>query len=155
MPTRIQVEDDIASKITNKTAAGSLTNTDDGANRVLMLDYIDQEVTAAKSYTDGKVPTKTSAAVTLSGTQSELTNDISFCSFTGGKAYLPATTIIGKEVLVLAVANNIEIFANVDNTAKMLTTYPTFTASVVLTTNQFYRFTYIGLSGYWKAELMN
>lgn len=144
MPTRAEVLADIASKITDKTAAGSLTNTDDGANRVFILDYIDQQS-----------PTKTSAAVTLSGTQSELTNDISFCSFTGGKAYLPATTIIGKEVLVLAVANNIEIFANVDNTAKMLTTYPTFTASVVLTTNQFYRFTYIGLSGYWKAELMN
>lgn len=44
MPTRAEVLTDIASKITDKTAAGSLTNTDDGANRVLILDYIDQQV---------------------------------------------------------------------------------------------------------------
>ena len=163
MPTRAEVLADIASKITDKTAAGSLTNTDDGANRVLILDYTDQEVAAAKAYTDGKVPTKTSAVVTLTGTQTQLPNDINFCNFTGGKAYLPATTMIGREYIVLAVSNNIEIFANVANDTKMFVTYPTLVASVVLTTNQMYRFTYLGIGtggggvvdGYWKAELMN
>ena len=152
MPTRAEVLSDIASKITDKTAAGSLTNTDDGANRVLILDYIDQQA-----------PTKTSAVVTLTGTQTQLPNDINFCNFTGGKAYLPATTMIGREYIVLAVSNNIEIFANVANDTKMFVTYPALVASVVLTTNQMYRFTYLGIGtgaagvidGYWKAELMN
>jgi len=44
MPTRAEVDADIVSKITDKTAAGSLSNIDDGANRELMLDYIDQQV---------------------------------------------------------------------------------------------------------------
>ena len=152
MPTRAEVLADIASKITDKTAAGSLTNTDDGANRVLILDYIDQQA-----------PIKTSAVVTLTGTQTQLPNDINFCNFTGGKAYLPATTMIGREYIVLAVSNNIEIFANVANDTKMFVTYPTLVASIVLTTNQMYRFTYLGIGtggggvvdGYWKAELMN
>ena len=151
MPTRTEVLADIASKITDKTAAGSLTNTDDGANRVLILDYIDQQA-----------PIKTSAVVTLTGTQTQLPKDINFCNFTGGKAYLPATTMIGREYIVLAVSNNIEIFANAANDTKMFITYPTLVASVVLTTNQMYRFTYLGIGtgtggvidGYWKAELM-
>jgi len=42
--TRTDVNNDITSKITSKTAAGSLTNIDDGANRVLMMDYVDQEI---------------------------------------------------------------------------------------------------------------
>jgi len=44
MPTRAEVSADITAKITSKTAAGSLSNVDDGANRELILDYIDQEV---------------------------------------------------------------------------------------------------------------
>jgi len=44
--TRADVNNDINSKITSKTTSGSLTNTDDGANRVLMMDYVDQEVKA-------------------------------------------------------------------------------------------------------------
>jgi hypothetical protein len=42
--TRADVNTDITNKITSKTVAGSLTNTDDGANRVLMMDYVDQQV---------------------------------------------------------------------------------------------------------------
>jgi len=42
--TRTDVNNDIASKITSKTAALSLSNVDDGANRVLMMDYVDQQV---------------------------------------------------------------------------------------------------------------
>jgi len=41
--TRADVNNDINSKITSKTTSGSLTNTDDGANRVLMMDYVDQQ----------------------------------------------------------------------------------------------------------------
>jgi len=41
--TRTDVNNDIASKITSKTAALSLSNVEDGANRVLMMDYVDQE----------------------------------------------------------------------------------------------------------------
>jgi len=47
MPTRAEVSADIAAKITDKTAAGSISNVDDGANRELILDYV-----------DGKTPTK-------------------------------------------------------------------------------------------------
>jgi len=42
--TRADVNTDISTKITSKTAAGSFTNTEDGANRVLMMDYVDQQV---------------------------------------------------------------------------------------------------------------
>lgn len=42
--TRQDVNDDIADKITGKTTAKSLTQTEDGANRVLMMDYVDQEI---------------------------------------------------------------------------------------------------------------
>jgi len=42
--TRTDVNNDITSKITSKTAALSLSNIDDGANRVLMMDYVDQQV---------------------------------------------------------------------------------------------------------------
>lgn len=48
--TRSQVSTDITNKITSKTAAGSLSNTDDGANRELILDYVDQQL-PYKSYT--------------------------------------------------------------------------------------------------------
>jgi len=146
--TRQDVLDDIASKITDKVAAGSLTNAEDGANRELMLDYIDQETS------------KDSGTVTLSGTTQVLPYRINSCSFTGGKAYLPAPLKIGAEFYVIAVSNNIEISANVAGTAKMFVTFNTFVANVVLTTNQMYRFVYIGFGtgiggvtdGFWKAE---
>ena len=149
--TRQDVNDDIVAKISGKTTARSINPIDDGANRELMMDYVDQQA-----------PNKSSSAVALTGTQSELPKDINFCNFTGGKAYLPSTTIIGKEILVLAVSNNIEIFANVANTSKMFATYGTFVASIMLTANQFYRFIYIGggtgaggtVDGYWKAEII-
>lgn len=43
MPTRIEVNTDIRDKVTSKTSPGSFTNTEDGANRMLMMDYVDQE----------------------------------------------------------------------------------------------------------------
>lgn len=149
--TNTALKNQIDIDVTNKVTTSSITPTNVGDSIKLVVDYIDQQA-----------PSKNSTAVTLSATQIPLPNDINTCNFTGGKAYLPTTEVIGKEVIVLAVSNNIEIFANVENTNKMFATYPTFTASIVLTTNQMYRFIYIGLGsgtcgvvdGYWKAELM-
>ena len=152
MATNAELKALTASQIRDKTSQRSITKTN-------IADRID----AGYDYTDQQAPIKTSAVVTLTGTQTQLPNDINFCNFTGGKAYLPATTMIGREYIVLAVSNNIEIFANVANDTKMFVTYPTLIASVVLTTNQMYRFTYLGIGtgtggvidGYWKAELIN
>lgn len=112
---------------------------------------------------NGLVGAKTSGSQTLSATPAVLLYDINSCSFGGGKAYLDATDVIGKEIYVIAASNNIEVRANVANSAKMFVTFMTFVTSVTLTTNQMYRFTYIGFGtgtggatdGYWKAELMN
>jgi len=141
--TRAEVNNDINSKITSKTTAGSLTNIDDGANRVLMMDYVDQQA-----------PIKIADVLTLSTTPQVLPYDVNSLSFSGGIAYLPTTDIIGKEVYAIANSNNIEIRANVGNTAKMFVTFGTFVQNVILTTNQMYRFIYIGFDtvGYWKAE---
>lgn len=118
------------------------------------------ELKKVADYAEQLSPIKTAGAVTLSGTPSALPNDVNSCSFTEGVAYLPATTTIGKQVIVIAVSNNIEIRANVSNTAKMFETFNTFVSNVILTTNQMCRFTYIGfgtglggaVDGYWKAE---
>jgi len=141
--TRAEVNNDINSKITSKTTAGSLTNIDDGANRVLMMDYVDQQA-----------PIKVADVLTLSTTPQVLPYDVNSLSFSGGIAYLPTTDVIGKEVYAIANSNNIEIRANVGNTAKMFVTFGTFVQNVILTTNQMYRFIYIGFDtvGYWKAE---
>jgi len=42
--TRQDVSDDIVAKISGKTTAKSITPTEDGANRELMMNYLDQEV---------------------------------------------------------------------------------------------------------------
>jgi len=42
--TRQDVNNDITAKISGKTIAKSITPTDDGANRELMMDYLDQEI---------------------------------------------------------------------------------------------------------------
>lgn len=115
-------------------------------------------VKAVKTYVDanaGGAP-KTSGSIDLSATPQVLPYDINSCSFSGGIAYLPTTNIISREIYVIATANNISIRANVANTAKMFTTFGTFTSNIVLTTNQMYRFIYIGfdVEGYWKAELI-
>lgn len=45
MPIKRQdVNDDITAKVTGKTLAKSFSNIEDGANRVLMMDYVDQEI---------------------------------------------------------------------------------------------------------------
>jgi len=154
--TRGQVDTDVDDKIRNKTVSDKVNNVEDADNRNLILDYIDQEFATASVV-------KTSGSVTLTATPSVLPYDINSCSFGGGKCYLPSTTKIGDEKLVIAVSNNIEVRANVANTSKMFSTFNTFVTSVTLTTNQMYRFTYIGFGsgiggatdGYWKAEILN
>lgn len=44
MITRAEVNLDIAEKITDKTVLDKVSNVEDGGNRVLMMDYLDQEV---------------------------------------------------------------------------------------------------------------
>lgn len=149
--TNTALKAQIDSQITNETTPSSVSPTDVGTNLKALVDYVDQQV-----------PLKTSGAITLSATTQVLPYDTNSCSFTGGKAYLPAVSEINKEIYVIATSNNIEISANVGGTLKMFTTFNTFVANVVLTTNQMYRFIYIGFGsgaggvddGYWKAELL-
>lgn len=143
--TNTALKDQIDSNITNKTGAGSITKTNVGNELKSIVDYVDQQA-----------PTKTAGSVDLSLTPQVLPYDMNSCSFAGGIAYLPATDIIGREIYAIAVANNIVIRANVANTNKMFTTFGTFAQSLILTTNQMYRFIYVGFEteGYWKAELI-
>lgn len=64
MPTREEVLADIESKITDKTPSDKVQNTEDGANRVLIVDYIDQEVDTRSE----KYFTIYKAKITQSGT---------------------------------------------------------------------------------------
>ena len=56
--------------------------------------------------------TLTSGVATLTVTPTVLPFDVNSCTFTGGKAFLPTTTQIGKQITVIATSNNIEIYAN-------------------------------------------
>lgn len=133
----------IDSQITNETTPASVSPTDVGTNIKAVVDYVDQQA-----------PIKTSGSVTLSGTPSLLPYDVNSCSFSGGKAFLPTTSEIGKQIIVIATQNNIEVRANSSGTNFMFLTFNTFIASVTLLTNEMYRFTYVGFGGYWKAELL-
>jgi hypothetical protein len=109
----------------------------------------------------GSIP-QTSGAINLSATPQVLPFDINSCATQGGKAFLPSTTEIGKQVYVFAVQDNIEIRANSANTNFMFVKFQTFIPSVTLLNKQMYRFTYIGfgsgtggtVGGYWLAELI-
>lgn len=96
-------------------------------------------------------------------TTSLLGFDVNSCPHANSLYFLPTTTVIGKQVLVISAgvtANNIQIFANAAADAKMFETFGTNIASVTLTPNQLYRFTYLGygtgaggvVNGFWKAE---
>ena len=146
--TNTELKSQIDSEITNETGANSVSTIDVGSNMKDIVDYVDQEIDALP------IAPKTSGTITLSATFQVLPYDINSCSFAGGKAFLPTTTENGKEVLVIAVANNIEIRANEAGTNFMFQTFNTFVSSVTLLTNEMYRFTYIGFGGYWKAELL-
>jgi len=147
--TSTELKAQIDSQITNETTANAITPTDVGTNLKEVVDYVDQQV-----------PNKTATSTTLSATPQVLPSDINSVTFGGGIAYLPATTTIGKEVLVISNATGIEIRANEGNTNKMFETFNTFVASVTLAQYEMFRFTYIGfgtgtggsVGGYWKAE---
>jgi hypothetical protein len=141
--TNTALKAQIDSQITNETATGGITPYEVGTNLKEIVNYVDQQS-----------PIKVADALTLSATPQVLPYDVNSLSFSGGIAYLPTTDVIGKEVYAIANSNNIEIRANVGNTAKMFVTFGTFVQNVILTTNQMYRFIYIGFDtvGYWKAE---
>lgn len=143
--TNTALKAQIDSQVTNETLPNSISPADVGGNLKAVVDYVDQQA-----------PIKTAGSIDLSLTPQVLPYDMNSCSFAGGIAYLPATDVIGREIYAIAVANNIVIRANVVNTNKMFTTFGTFTQNVVLTTNQMYRFIYVGFEteGYWKAELI-
>ena len=145
--TSAELKTQIDSEVTNKAATNSVSPTNVGDNLKDVVDYVVQEINALP------LVTNTSGATTLSATQQVVPRFMNFFSFTGGKAFLPATTTIGRQFLVIAVANNIEVFANEANTNFMFLTYNTFINKVTLATNEMYRFTYIGFN-YWKAELL-
>lgn len=143
MPTREELDEDIDLLVTNKTEPDSLTPEDEGTALKLVADYVDQQA-----------PTKTQGNVALSETPSVLPNDVNMCSFNNGIAYLPTTTVIGKEIIVFAVAN-ISVRANVANTNFLsVARFQTFTNSVDVPLGKGVRFTYVGL-GYWQAEFLN
>lgn len=141
--TNTQIKDNNNTLIRIKTVAKSITKINVADQLDASIDYIDQQA-----------PIKVAEVLTLSATPQVLPYDVNSLSFSGGKAYLPTTDVIGKEVYAIANSNNIEIRANVGNTAKMFVTFGTFVQNVILTTNQMYRFIYIGFDtvGYWKAE---
>jgi len=141
--TNTTLKAQIDSQITNETLPSSISPADVGGNLKAVVDYIDQQA-----------PIKVADVLTLSATPQVLPYDVNSLSFSGGIAYLPTTDVIGKEVYVIANSNNIEIRANAGNTAKMFVTFGNFVQNVILTTNQMYRFIYIGFDtvGYWKAE---
>jgi len=141
--TNTALKAQIDSQITNETATGGITPYEVGTNLKEIVNYVDQQA-----------PIKIADVLTLSATPQILPYDVNSLSFSGGIAYLPTTDVIGKEVYAIANSNNIEIRANVGNTAKMFVTFGTFVQNVILTTNQMYRFIYIGFDtvGYWKAE---
>lgn len=65
--TRADVNTDITAKITGQTTAKSITPIIDGANRVLMMDYVDQEITT--------VNTEISATESVSNKSTDVTAD--------------------------------------------------------------------------------
>lgn len=141
--TNTALKAQIDSQITNETTSQGITPAEVGGNLTAIVNYVDQQA-----------PLKTTGTTSLTGTTQVLAYDINSLSFSGGKAYLPDTTIVGKQIYVIANSANIEISANVGGTAKMFTAFNTFIISVTLAQFQMYRFTYIDFGGYWKAELI-
>lgn len=95
MPTREEVEADIASKITDKTTLDKVNNTDDGANRNLILDYIDQEV-----LTISQVAKTVKRSLTHSELLDIFTTPIIVLPAVEGKMYIP------KDILVKYINND-------------------------------------------------
>lgn len=154
MATNIELKSQIDTDIINKTLPNSVTRANVGNTFKNVIDYVDQEISTNN--------TKTSIGLTLSAIQQVLPSDINSVNFSGGKAYLPNTTVIGKEILVISNSSAIEIFANVGNTNKMFVNFNTFVNKVTMGQYEMYKFTYIGfgtgvgglVDGFWKAEII-
>jgi len=139
----------IDSQITNETTPASVTPTDVGTNIKAIIDYIDQQS-----------PVKTAGSVEATDVSlyPELIYDLNTVNTTGAtdKVVLPATTVIGKEVLVFA-ANNANAFAVRGNQSGTAVLSPNGVVSqstnVSIAANISYRFIHLGV-GYWKAELI-
>lgn len=137
--TNTALKAQIDSQITNETTSNAITPTKVGVNMKAIID----------------LSIKTSGTISQANiTPVPLTFDVNILNFGGGRAYLPTTDEIGKEILVIADADNCTVRANVGNTAKIFTTFNSFLSSLVLNQNQMYRFVYVGFDLYWKAELI-
>jgi len=147
--TRQDVNDDITAKISGKTTAKSLTQIEDGENRVLMMDYLDQQA-----------PEKTAGSVEADNVSPYkfLSYNLNTVSTTGAsdKVVLPTVTKIGFEVLVFALnnASSFSVRGNQSGTSVLSSGGVATTAgSISIGANISARFIHLG-SGYWKAEII-
>ena len=147
--TRVEIDEQIDLNITNKTEPDSISTAVDGANRKAMLNYVDDKIDELP------IGAKTSTSYTLTATQQVLASDFNYCGFNSGKAFLPTTTSVGKEIYVTAMAPGIEIYANEANENKLYVDMNVYIPKVTLNLYEMYRFTYVGIGNFWKAELVN
>jgi Mor family transcriptional regulator len=143
--TEQELRNQIQTEITGQEGnANSITPTITGGVLDALLDYIAQQA-----------PVKTSGVVSIGASQALLEFDINAVNFSGGSAcYLPTTTVVGKEIIVTAFSNNMQVFANVENTASMFNLVNATVTNVIILTNETYRFTRISASGqfFWRSE---
>lgn len=142
--TRAELNESIDTTFTSTRADESLTPENEGAVLKEIADYVDQEISALP------IGAKTAGNYTLTGTATALPYDVNYVSFSGGIGYLPTTTEIMKEIIVLANAN-CTIQGNAGNTNSLFVTFGTQVASIAILATETYRFIYIG-SGFWKTE---
>ncbi len=155
MATNTEIKSNNNTLIRVKTTAKSITKGNVADQLDAGIDYTVQEIATVNATISGlPISAKTSGATTLSVTPSVLAYDINSLSFSGGIAYLPTTTVIGKEIMTISNNSGIVIRANVANTAKLFLVFNTFVSSITTAQFEMYRFTYIDFGGYWKAELI-
>lgn len=137
--TSSELKTQIDTALNNSVADNSITPVIEATQIKSVVDYVDE-----------RVYLKTADNYELSGTPSLLPYDINYVSFSGGIGYLPTTTLIGKEILVLA-SSNCTIRANASNTANMFVTFGAAVSSISILASESYRFIYIG-NDFWKTE---
>lgn len=136
--------------ITYTDATTSTFTMNNGSNGIDGVDGID-----GIDGIDATLTPKTTSTFTASGTPTVLPSDFNHISFLNGITYLPATTEIGKEIVVFTYSDLITVRANVSNTNFMtIDDVNVYVPSITLPIYSSYRFIYIG-SGYWKAEAID
>lgn len=112
MPTREEVLADIEAKITDKTPSDKVQNTEDGANRVLIMDYIDQEVSSVEKF---KLIVLKIERDSVSGnyTVTPLLNDFPSINFTCSDSSTTGTLITADSNVFTA--NKTEIISGIYN----------------------------------------